>query len=45
MYVKFTFVFVLNRNFEIIILQIQEEVVQSKPIKSALLISLNPAVT
>jgi len=33
MHVKFTYVFVLDRNFEILILWIQEEIVQSQPLK------------
>ena len=41
MHIKFTYVFVLDRNFEILIRFIQEEIVQSQPLKSALLISLN----
>jgi len=45
MHIKFTHVFVLARNFGILILWIQEEIVQSQPLKSAVLISLNPAVT
>ena len=45
MHIKFTYVFVLDRNFEILILWIQEEIVQSQPLKSAVLTSLNPAVT
>ena len=45
MHVKFTYVFVLDRNFEILILGIQEEIVQSQPLKSAILISLNPVAT
>jgi len=45
MHVKFTYVFVLDRNFEILILWIQLEIVQSQPLKSAVPISLNLAVT
>jgi len=45
MHVRFTYVFVLDRNFEISILEIQEEVDQSQPLKSALPTSLNPVVT
>jgi hypothetical protein len=45
MYVKFTCVFVLDKHFEILILWIQEEIVQSQPLQSAVPISLNPAVT
>jgi len=45
MHVRFTFVCVLDRNFEILILRIDEETVQSEPVKSAILISLNLAVS
>jgi len=45
MHVKFTYVFVLDRNFEILILWIQDEIVQSQPLKSAVPTSLNLAVT
>jgi len=41
MHATFTYVFVLDRNFEILILWIQEEIVQSQPLKSAVPISLN----
>jgi len=41
MHVKFTYVFVLDRNFEILILWIQEEIAQSQSLKSAVPISLN----
>ena len=36
MHVRFTYVFVLDRNFEILILEIQEEIVQSQLLKSAI---------
>ena len=45
MHIKFTYAFVLDRNFEIVILWIQEEIVQSQPLMSAALTSLNPEVT
>jgi len=45
MHVRFTYVFVLDTNFEILILEIQEEIVQSQPLKSAIPTSLNPVVT
>jgi len=45
MHTKFTYVFVLDRNFEILILWIQEEIVQSQLLKSAVPISSNLAVT
>jgi len=45
MHIKFTYVFVLVRNFEILILCIQEEIVQSQLLKSVVLTTLNPAVT
>jgi len=45
MHVKFTYVFELDINFEILILWIQEEIFHSQPLKSAVPISLNPAVT
>jgi len=40
MHVKFTYTFALVRNFEILILLIQEEIAQSQPLKSAIPISL-----
>jgi len=45
MHVKFTYVFVLGRNFEILIPWIQEEIVQLQPLKSPVQIRLNQAVT
>jgi len=45
MCIKFTYVFALDRNFEILILVKPGEIVQSQPLKSAVLTSLNPAVT
>ena len=45
MHIKFTSKFLLDRNFEILVLWIQEKIVQSQPPKSAVPISLNPAVT
>jgi hypothetical protein len=45
MHVTFTFVFAFDRNFKILYFEIQEDIVWSQPLMSAVLTGMNPVVT